>query len=104
MSLTGRKTTGALLRQAFVTWIRSRDDVPEAVLESTAHAMKHALETGASSTYDRGFHEKVQRGAFDFCTKFATEFEESHAKDPLVTAVAAPPMDVAEYTGKHTYG
>ena len=63
--------------------------------------MKHALETNASSTYDRGFHEKVQQGAFDFCTKFATEFEATYCKDPLVTDVTAPPMGTAEYTRKH---
>ena len=63
--------------------------------------MKHALETDASSTYDRGFHEKVQQGAFDFCTRFATEFEATYTKDPSVTVVTAPSVGTAEYTGKH---
>ena len=43
----------------------------------------------------------MQRGAFHFCTTFATEFEATYCKDPLVTDVTAPPMGTDEYTGKH---
>ena len=68
--------------------------------------MKHALETDELSTYDRGFHKKVQqvqRGAFDFCTKFAIAFEASYisSKDPLTMDLAVLSMGVTEYTGKH---
>ena len=42
-TLTGKRCTMAVLRASFVTWIRSRRDVPPEVLESTAHAMKVRL-------------------------------------------------------------
>jgi len=47
--LTGRRCTMKLLRAAFVTWLRSRRDVPAEVLESTAHAMKHGTFAGVSA-------------------------------------------------------
>ena len=101
--LTGKKTTMKLLRASFVTWLRSRRDVPKEVLEATAHAMKHRLETDESSVYDLGLHEKVSSAAFDFCTRFSDTFDERWADKRLGSNGTwnDPPPGTPKWTGDH---
>jgi hypothetical protein len=100
LKLTGKRCTMALLRQAFVTWIRSQDDVPQVVLDSTSAAMKHAEETDRSSVYDRGLQDKVNSAAFKFATEFAERFEKEYTGNPCtVAAVAEPPIGAETFMG-----
>ena len=69
-------TPPRLLRSAFVTALRSADDVPKAVLESAAHCMKHCLETASSDVYDLEVHKRLQKASFEWTEKFASDYEQ----------------------------
>ena len=70
--LVGVPTTMKQLRASFTTWLRGQKNAPAELIASCAHGLKHSLQTDESSVYDKKVHDRMNKAAFDFTTKWST--------------------------------
>jgi len=73
-SPSGTPTPPRLLRQSFVTELRSDPECPRDLLESAAIAMKHSLDT-QKNTYDLEANIRLTAKAFTWAENYAARFD-----------------------------